>query len=471
MSNPSDPSARPWLAELRACLALSWPLMLTNATEMGMNITNAAAIGRISSEALAASMLALALFQMTLLFAIGVTASISALIARELGQGGNRDAAVRRIVQQGFWGAAALAGPISLLLWNGDAVFRITGQDPRLTEAAVGYLHILQWALGPALVYLVLRALFASLEQPRWTVVTGVAAVALNALLNWLLIDGHWGAPALGLAGSALATVLSNLFMAAALALVALWHPRIGPIRIFTGLLFRPDFTGWSAFWRLGLPIGVSLLLETGMFAGAAALIGHFGAVPLAAHAIAIQVASFTFMVPLGVAQAATVRVGRAFGAGDRSAVARSGWTALALGVSTMVISATLMVGVPQPIVGLFIASGEPEAEAVTALAVTLLSLAALFQVADGAQVVLSGMLRGLHEGRAPMLIAAVGYWIVGLPLGAALAFASGLGAPGIWIGLTAGLFAAAVLLLLRWRSRLQSPFIGALQGAEVPVG
>ena len=470
MSTIRDPSAQPWLAELRACLNLSWPLMLTNATEMGMTITSAAMIGRISPEALAASTLALALFQVTLLFAIGVTASISALIARELGQGGNRDVAVRRTVQQGFLGVAALAGPIWLFLWNGDAVFRITGQDPQLTAAAVAYLHVLQWALGPALVYLVLRALFTSLEHPRWTVVTGIAAIALNALLNWLFIDGHLGAPALGLAGSALATFLSNLFMAAALVLVATVHPRVGQIRIFDGLL-KPDLAGWGAFWRLGLPIGISLLLETGMFAGAAALVGHFGTVPLAAHAIAIQVASFCFMVPLGIAQAATVRVGRAFGAGDRVAVARSGWTALALGVATMVVSAFLMVGLSHPIVGLFIAPGEPGAEAVTTLAVSLLSVAALFQVADGAQVVLSGMLRGLHEGRAPMLIAATGYWIVGLPLAAALGFGAGLGTPGVWIGLTAGLFAVAGLLLLRWRLRLHGPFVRAAQGTHVPAG
>ena len=351
-------------------------------------------------------------------------------------------------------GAAALAGPIWLLLWNGATVFRLTGQDPALTRSAAAYLHVLQWAVGPALIYLVLRSLFAALELPRWTVLTGAGAVVLSAALNWLLIFPHGAFPGLGLEGSGWATVLSNVFLAGSLGIVAAFHPRLRAVRVFRGLL-RVDFSGWSAFWRLGLPIGVSLLLETGMFAGAAALVGHFGAAALAAHAIALQVASFTFMVPLGVAQAATVRVARAYGADDHPALARAGWTALALGVATMGVSATLMITLPRPIIGLFIGPEEPGAAAVTTLAVTLLSIAGLFQVFDGAQVVLSGMLRGLHEGRAPMVIAAIGYWCIGLPLGAGLAFGFGFAAPGVWIGLTAGLCAAAGLLLARWRWRL----------------
>lgn len=450
----SSLSSHPWRTELSACLALSWPLMLTNATEMAMNITSSALIGRISPEALAASTLAMALYTVTLLFGIGVTASVSALISRELGRGSNPDSSTRRIVQQGLWGATLLAGPCWLLLWNAAPIFRATGQDERLTTEAVAYMHALQWALGPALVYLVLRSLFAAMERARWAAAAGVTAVALNALFNWLLIGGHLGLPALGLLGSGLATVLSNLFMAAALAAVACMHPRFRPMRLFDGLL-RPDFTGFAAFWRLGLPIGVSLLLETGMFAGAAALVGRFGAVALAAHAIALQTASLMFMVPLGIAQAATVRVGRAFGAGDRIAAMRAGWTALGVGEATMLVSAAVLIGLPRLIISCFIDQGEPGADAVAALAVTLLSIAGLFQIGDGAQVVLSGMLRGLHDAKAPMVVSAVGYWALGLPLGAVLALVFDFGAAGVWIGLTAGLFAAAALLLARWWTHL----------------
>jgi len=187
------------------------------------------------------------------------------------------------------------------------------------------------------------------------------------------------------------------------------------------------------------------------MFAAAAVLVGHFDQGSLAAHAIALQVASFAFMVPLGIAQAATVRVGRAAGAGDQAAVGRAGWTALALGVGMMVMSSAVLVGLPRPIIGLFLDPASPGAEAVAQTAVTLLAVAALFQIADGAQVVLAGILRGLQDTRTPMLIAGIGYWGIGLPLAAALAPRGA--APGIWIGLVAGLFAAAGLLLTRWLS------------------
>lgn len=435
-------------------MALSWPLMLTNAIEMAMSLTNLAMIGRISPEALAASTLAVGLYNVLLLFGLGVTTSVSALISREVGRAGVQGAPVRRIVQQGLWGAMAICGPLWIVLWNSAAIFRTAGQEPRLSAEAVTYLHSLQWAIAPALAYLVLRSLFAALERTGWVVVTGIVAVSLNAVLNWVLIGGHLGLPALGLAGSGLATVLSNAFMAVSLAIIATCEGQFRPLRLFAGLRW-PDWTGFGAFWRLGLPVGISLVLETGMFGGAAFLVGWIDATALAAHAIALQVASFTFMVPLGVAQAATVRVGRAFGAGDRDAVARAGWTALALGVAVMAVSAVVLMSVPRPIIGLFIRPWEPGAEAVTALAVTLLWIAGLFQIADGAQVVLSGMLRGLHQTRVPMLISAIGYWCIGLPLAALLAFRFHLLAPGVWIGLTTALFAVAGLLFTRWLNLL----------------
>ena len=446
-----QPLARPlWVTELQACLELSWPLALTNAIEMVMNLTSVAMIGRVGPEALAASTLGLALYTLFLLFGIGITAAAAPLIAREAGRGTSTGAAVRRIVQQGCWGATLITCPMWIILWNGERVLIACGQDPQLAAAAGIYLHALQWSLLPVLVYLVLRSCFAALGRPRWAVTTGVAAIAVNAFLNWLLIGGHWGLPALGLVGSGLATLLSNTFMAVALGSVVLFDPSLGRYRIFSGFL-RPVWAEFGAFWSLGVPIGVSLLLEAGMFTVAAAMVGRFDAVSLAAHAIALQVASFTFMLPLGLAQAATIRIGRAAGAGDQRGIARAGWTALSLSVATMVMSAVILVTAPEPIIGLFLDSGEPGFDAVQALAVTLLGLAGLFQVADGSQVVLAGMLRGLHDTRAPMIIAGVGYWGVGLPLAAALAFALHLRAPGVWIGLAGGLFTVAILLLRRW--------------------
>ena len=441
--------APPWLDEFRACLALSAPLVLTNAIEMAMNLTNTAMIGRIAPEALAAATLALALYNVVLLFGIGLTAAVSSLIAREVGRGDGTEAA-RRVVQGGFWNAAMIVGPIWAVLWQTEPILCALGQDPVLSHEAAGYLHVMQWSLLPALVYLVLRSMLAALQRPRWAVMTGLAAVMLNAVLNAVLIGGAGPLPALGLAGSGLAMVLSNLFLAAALGLAVTLDARLRAVRPFAGLL-RPPWRACRSLWRLGLPIGIGIMLEAGMFTAAAALVGHFDKGSLAAHAIALQVASFAFMVPLGIAQAATVRVGRAAGAGDRAAVGRAGWTALAFGVGTMVISSAVLVGLPRPIIGLFLDAASPGAGAVVQTAVTLLALAALFQIADGAQVVLAGILRGLQDTRTPMLIAGIGYWGIGLPLAAALAPRGA--APGIWIGLVAGLFVAAGLLLARWLS------------------
>lgn len=446
-----DPSHRggaaAWRQEVRACLALGVPLVVTNAIEMAMNLTNTALVGHIAPAALAAVTLALALYGVALTFGIGLTAAVSPLISSAMGGGGTREAA-RRVAQGGLWNALAIVGPIWALLWQAEPILVAAGQDPALSRAAAAYLHVMQWGLLPALVYLVLRSMLAGLERPGWAVVTGLAAVVLNAGLNLLLIGGGFGLPALGMAGSGLATVLSNLFMAGALAAAVALAPGLREIRVCAGLA-RPPWEACGALWRLGLPIGISIMLETGSFTAATALIGHYDAPALPAHAIALQIASFTFMVPLGIAQAVAVRVGRAAGAGDAEAVGRAGWTALALGLGAMAVAAAAMVALPGPLVALFLDPAEPGAAAVARTATVLLALAGAFQLADGAQVVLAGMLRGLKDTRVPMLISAFGYWVVGVPVAALLA--PGYAAPGVWTGLVAGLFAVALLLLARW--------------------
>lgn len=442
-------AAASWRAELRACVALGLPLVLTNAIEMALNLTNAAMIGRIAPQALAASTLALALYNTCLMFGIGLAAAVSPLIARERGaKGADAPRAIRDLIQGGLWNSLVVVVPVWLVLWNAEPVFGLVGQDPALAKMATTYLRAMQWSLLPALVYLTLRSVLAALEHPRWTVGIGAAAIPLNAGLNWLLIGGHAGFPALGLQGSGLATLLANLFMAVALALVVTFDPRFRSYRAFTSL-GAPPLLACADLWRLGLPIAAGIVLEVGMFTAATALIGHFDAAGLAAHAIALQVASFAFMIPLGIAQAATVRIGRAAGAQDPVAINRAGAVSLTLGIGVMVLSACVLLGLPRPLIGLFIDSGETGAAPIAASAVVLLGIAGLFQVADGAQVVLAGMLRGLEDTRGPMVIALLGYWGVGLPLAAVLAARSA--APGVWVGLTAGLCVVALMLYWRW--------------------
>ena len=443
----------PWRAEVRNCLALGAPLVATNAIETAMTLTNTAMIGRIAPAALAASALAMALYMLALVFGIGLSAAISSLVARERGRDASDVSVVRHLVQGGLWNAVLVAVPISLALSQGGPILTGLGQDPALIGQASAYLHALQGAIVPVLVYLALRSFLAAMERPHWAVAAGVFGVLVNAALNWVLIDGRLGLPALGLVGSGLATLIANLVMALVLVVVVAFDPAFQAYRIFAGL-GRVPWRACGALWRLGLPIGLAIVLEAGMFTAATGLIGHFDPAALAAHAIALQVASFTFMAPLGLAQAATVRVGQAHGAGDGAAVRRAGWTALSLGIGTMTVSAIAFLTLPGPIVGLFLDRGGPGAAEVLRAAAVLLAIAGLFQIADGAQVVLAGMLRGLQDTRVPAVIAAVGYWGVGLPVAAVLGIR--LGAPGVWIGLTAGLFTVAGLLLGRWSSRMR---------------
>ncbi len=259
--------------------------------------------------------------------------------------------------------------------------------------------------------------------------------------------------PRLELVGAGIATTFSSTIMFGGLALVVLFDRKFRRYRLF-GRFWRADWPRFRQLWRLGLPIAATLVFEVTIFNAAVFLMGLISAAAIAAHSIAIQIASVAFMVPLGFGQAATVRVGRAYGARDADGIARAGWTAYALGVGFMTVTAALMLFAPHLLIGGFLDLSDPDNAAVVRLAVTFLAFAALFQVADGAQVVGAGMLRGLHDTRMPMIFAAVGYWGIGFPLGVLLAFPLGMQGVGVWIGLAAGLAVVAVLMAVRWIGR-----------------
>jgi len=283
--------------------------------------------------------------------------------------------------------------------------------------------------------------------------------VAFNALCNYCLMFGNLGFPALGLFGAGITTSLSSTLMFLGMALVVSTRRKFRRYRLF-GRFWRPDMARLRDLMRIGLPIAGIYVFEVTIFNAAALLMGLIDAVSLAAHAIAIQVAAISFMVPMGVSQAATVRVGRAYGAGDRDGVTRAGWTAFVMGVAFMACMAALMLFAPLLLIRAFINLSDPANAPVIGLAVTFLALAAMFQIVDGAQAVAGGMLRGLQDTTVPMVYAAIGYWGVGLTLGVWLAFPGGLDGVGIWIGLSSGLAVVAVLLMARWlrRDRLMGP-------------
>jgi MATE family multidrug resistance protein len=442
-----------WLAELRATLALSWPLILTNLAQNALMTSDVVLMGWLGPQALAAGALGTNLQFAFLIFGIGLVSATSPLIAEELGRKRHSVREVRRTVRQGLWAALTVAIPLWLVMWNGERILLAIGQDRDLARQAGDYIRALQWSLLPFLFYLVLRSFLAALERPGWALVMGILALPVNVAAAVVLMFGKLGAPAMGLVGAGWATTLSSTFLFAGLAVVAVLDRRFRRYHLF-GRFWRPDWPRYRTLWRIGVPIGLTLAFEVTIFNAAAMLMGRIGADELAAHAIALQIASFSFMVPFGFGQAVTVRVGRAFGAGDPDGVTRAGWTAYGLGVGFMVFTALAMLLAPRLLVGAFLDLGDPRNAAVIGFAVSFLGLAAVFQLADGAQAVGSGMLRGLQDTRVPMIYAALGYWGVGLPLGVALAFGTSLRGVGIWIGLAVGLTVVALLMLYRWVKR-----------------
>lgn len=442
-----------WMRELGAVLALSWPIVLTNLTQIGMGTTDVVMMGWLGPEALAAGSLGSNLYFVALLFGIGLLNATSPMIAHAVGRDAGDVGDVRRTVQQSFWAATCIALPAWCVLWWGEALLVAIGQEPALAAAAGSYLRWLQWGILPFLFYLVLRSFVAALERPGWSLAIGAAAMLVNGGANWCLLLGRCGFEGMGLAGSGLATALSSLFMAVALGLVASLDPQFRRYRLFAGW-WRTDWPRFRAVLRLGLPLAATLSFEMTIFSAAVFLMGLLGAAELAAHAIAIQVAVVSFMVPLGIGQAATVRVGIARGAGDAAAVGRAGWAAFALGIAFAVTTSAVMATMPAALVGIFIDAADPANARVVALAKAFLVVAALFQLVDAAQAVGSGMLRGLQDVRLPMLYALLGYWGIGLPVGVILAFPLQLGGVGIWIGLASGLAVVAVLMIRRWTHR-----------------
>ncbi|HWK71033.1 MAG TPA: MATE family efflux transporter [Burkholderiaceae bacterium] len=443
-------TARAWADEARASLRLGWPLILTNLAQIALLTTDLIYMGRLGADQLAAGSLAVSLYHTLMIFSMGLVSATMPMLAATLGRRRSAVREVRRTVRQGLWSALLICLPMWLILWHAEAVLLLMGQRPAMAADAAGLMRTLQWALLPYLGYIVLRSVLAALERPAWTLLVAGAAIALNALVGWLLIFGHWGFPALGLQGAGIASTCSSIAMFLGMATVLTRHRRFRRYHLF-GRLWLADFKRLAELWRLGIPIAVTFTLETLVFYAAVMMMGMIGKTALAAHAIAMQIASISFMVPLGFGQVATIRVGLAAGRRQWLGLLRAGWTSYAMGVGFMGIAALTMWLFPHAIIGLFIDTRLPSNKDVVELAIQFLALAALFQLADGAQAVGAGMLRGLHDTRVPMMLAAVGYWVLGVPFGAFLAFGLGWGGKGVWVGLATGLSLVAVLLTARW--------------------
>ncbi|MGH7519289.1 MAG: MATE family efflux transporter [Gemmatimonadales bacterium] len=439
-------SLLPERAELAALLRLALPVVVVQVGLMLMGVVDSIMVGRLSAEALGAVALGNVYFFAVGVFGMGMLMALDPLVAQAVGAGD--EPAIARAVQRGLLLALAISVPCSLLLVLAGPALRTLGQPDALAAGAAVYAWCLIPGVLPFYAFIVLRQTLQARELMRPIVLTIVGANLANVLFNWMLIYGRLGAPALGIAGAAWATTASRWLMTLAL-LVLAWRelrPHLLPFR--REALERAPLTRMAA---IGSPIGLQHLMEYGVFGTVALLMGRLGTIPIAAHQVAINLASLTFMVPMGIAGVAAVLVGQAVGRGDMPGARRAARAALACGVAFMTMTALIMLAVPTPLARIY----SREAGVVT-LAASLLPIAGTFQVFDGLQVVSLGILRGLADTRAPFLIALLGFWLLGFPVSLALGFQRGLGAVGLWWGLVVGLAAVAALLLARVRARLR---------------
>ena len=451
MSGPSGHT--PMRAELGATLRLAAPLAAANLLQMLVYAIDVIFVARLGEQALAASSLATTLFGLMMWCTIGLTGACAPLIAAELGRRAHAVREVRRSVRMAMWLAVGVGVLAMLVSANGERLMLLAGQDAEVSRLAGEFLAILLWATVPNILAGVLRNFVSALGRPVFaTAITGLA-ILVNALGNYMFVFGHFGAPAMGLDGSALSSVITACIMLGAYVVAIQTDRRLRRYHVF-GRWWRPEWTRLRDLVRIGLPIALIILAEGGLFSSAAFLMGLIGQAELAGHTVALQVAAIAFQIPFGIGQAVTIRVGYHFGAGDHAAVGRAGRAALIMAVGYMALPASLMIFAPRLVLGLYVDPAAPQNAAMVGFAVQFLAIGAAFQLFDGIQAVLAGALRGLQDTRVPMLMALGGYWMGGFTVSAGLGLFTPLAGLGVWIGLAAGLVVVSVLLLLRWHRR-----------------
>lgn len=441
MPRPDHPSIADLFAtEFRALMALALPVVAVQVGLMGMGVVDSIMVGHVSAAALAAVALGNIYFFNVIVFAMGTLFALDPIVAQAVGA--NDEAAVSRGIQRGLALAIGLSVLSALLMAPAAPVITWARQPAEIVPDAASYVRISIAGALPFLAFVVLRQSLQAMGRLAPIVITTVAANVLNAGLNWVFIYGHLGVPPLGVAGSAIATVVSRWIMFAALLGLA-WpvlRPHLAPLRP-ESLRLKP----LARMLAIGVPIGFQQVLEVGAFGTIGLLMGLFGMAQVAAHQIAIQLAALTFMVPLGISTAAAVRVGHAIGARDSDRARSAARVALICGAGFMALSALGMLTLPEWLARLF--TGDAS---VIGIASLLIPVAGVFQVFDGIQAVAAGVLRGIGDTRAPLVAMLVGYWLIGLPVSLYLGFRTGAGPIGLWWGFVAGLSSVALFLSLR---------------------
>jgi MATE family multidrug resistance protein len=433
-------------AELRPMVALAAPVIIAELGWVSMGVVDTLMVGRLGPEAIGAVGLASAVFIAVAVFAMGLLLGLDPFVAQAFGAG--RIDECHHWLVAGVWLAMLASPPIVGVLYLMNYALPHLGLPPGVVVLARPYLAVVGWSLPPLLLYVAFRRYLQAMNIVRAVTYTLIAANIVNAIANWVLIFGYYGAPRLGVTGAAWATLASRVVMAVALFGVIVKRERHMQPRLRDTPLTL-DVSRVVRLVRLGVPAGAQMLIEVGVFAAATALAGRLSSTSLAAHQIAIHMASVTFMIPYGLSSAAAVRVGQAVGRRDPAGAMVAGWTAIALGVSFMATAALVFLTMPGALIRAFSADHE-----VIAIGVRLLFVAAVFQLFDGLQGVTTGALRGLGDTRTAMLWNLGGHWFIGLPLGYLLCFRWGYGLVGLWWGLSVGLVICGVSLIAVWRMK-----------------
>ncbi|MFM7332963.1 MAG: MATE family efflux transporter [Tabrizicola sp.] len=437
-------------AHARETLVLGLPLIGSSLAQMALHVTDTVMVGWYGVVPLAAAVLGASSFFIVYVVGSGFAKAVMPMVAAALGR--DDETQVRRDTRMGLWLSIAFGLLVYPIFWWSEPILLALGQAPEVSALAADYMRIAGLGMAPALVVTVLQSYLSALHRTQVVLWVTLAAVVVNIGVNWALIFGNWGFPELGVRGAAIATVTVQVLSLLVLAIYAGSQAELRKFRLFQRF-WRPDWSAMRQVWRLGVPIGLTGLAEGGMFQASALMMGWIGTVELAAHGIALEVAALTFMLHVGLSSAATIRIARFDGQGDRVALRRAAKVAIVLSLAVAVASVCLFLAIPEPIVALFLDLSKPESGAILAYGSVLLVLAAVFQLADGMQVLALGLLRGVQDTRVPMWLAAVSYWLIGIPCSYVLAFPLGFGGQGLWLGLVVGLFCASGSLMWRfWR-------------------
>jgi len=435
----------------RAVLVLGLPLIGSHMAQFGLHVTNTIMLGWYGVVDLAGGALGATVFFAFFTLGSGYANAVMPMVATAAAS--EDDTEVRRATRMGMWLSLLYALAVLPVFLFARPLLLASGQAPEVAALGGAYLAIAGFGLGPALLVMVLKAYLAALGRTQVVLWVTVAAVFVNIVLNWVFIFGNLGVPSLGARGAAISSVTVQVFT---LVVILAYAARLPELRRYALLsrFWRPDWAAMRRVNALGVPIGLAMMAESGLFAASALMMGWLGTQALAAHSIALEVTAMFFMIHMGLSNAATVLVGRARGRRDPEGLRAVARAALILSMLVALVTMSVYLGAGELIVGAFLSPDDPQRALIVPLGATLLMVAALFQLADGGQAMAMGLLRGIQDTKMPLFIAAVSYWLIGIPLSYALAFLAGFEGVGLWFGMVAGLSVAALALLVRfWRA------------------